>query len=180
VPTNAVPAKKSTFVIVAGATAVAFAERVTELPRVTLVPAVGAVRATVGAVTLTFAIEETAVCPFESVTLAVTANTPAAVGVQVAENGAPREVPTTVVATRNSTLATVAVPTVVAVAVNVVVVPRATLEPLVGAVSTAARLPGAAATLTLMAGDVTAVPFESVTRAVRTTVPAAAGVQLTL
>ena len=69
---------------------------------------------------------------------------------------------------------------VVAVAVKFVVVPSAIVAPFVGAVSTAANVPGAAATFTLTAPDVTSVPFESVTRAVKAAVPAAAGVQLTL
>ena len=179
VPRNAAPAKKSTLETVPLA-ALAVALRGTWVPSVTVVPAVGVVRATLGPVTETLTMLEVAEAPVESVTLAVSAVMPAAVGVQVVENGGVSTVPTTEDPTRKSTFVTVAVPAVVRVAVKIVVVPSAIGAPFVGAASTAANVPGAAATFTLTAPDVTIVPFESVTRAVKAAVPAAAGVQLTL
>jgi hypothetical protein len=82
---------------------------------------------------------------------------------------------------RNSTRATVALPATDAVAftVSVVLVPSATVEPEVGDVTVADRLPGAAATFAFTTDEVTTVPAESVTFAVSATVPDAAGVQLT-
>jgi hypothetical protein len=68
---------------VAGATALAVAETVVAVPRATVEPATGAVNATLGAVILTFTITEVALAPLESVTFAVNAVTPAAVGTQL-------------------------------------------------------------------------------------------------
>ena len=82
-PTSVAPAKKSTFVTVAGPVALAVAERATGLPNTTAVPAVGDVSATEGPVTLTFAINEVAVAANESVTRAVSETLPVAVGVQL-------------------------------------------------------------------------------------------------
>ena len=82
-PTRAVPAKKSTLVIVAGATGVAVAVSAVIAPRVTPAPAVGLVRTTLGAVTFTLTTEEVTAVPFESVTRAVRAVIPEAVGVQL-------------------------------------------------------------------------------------------------
>ena len=87
-PTSVVPTKKSTFVTVAGVTAVAFAVTKKAAPKVTPAVEVGAESATVGAVTMTFAIADVTVVPFESVTRAVSAVTPATVGVHVVANGA--------------------------------------------------------------------------------------------
>ena len=148
-------------------------------PTATEVLAAGAVSATVGAVTLTLATDEVAIEPFESVTRALTAKIPLVVGVQLAVYGAVNAVPTTVEATRKSTRATVALPAAVAVAENTGLVPSAIVAAFAGAVSVTASAPGAEATLTLTAAEVTTVPMESVARAVRATVPEAAGVQLT-
>ena len=82
VPRNAAPAKKSTLETVPLA-AVATALRDVAVPRITPAPAVGAVSATVGAVTLTLTMVDVIVVPFESVTFAVRAVIPEAVGVQL-------------------------------------------------------------------------------------------------
>ena len=67
----------------------------------------------------------------------------------------------------------------VAVAVRVTLPPRVTTEPFKGAVSEMVG-EAAAATFTLTIEEVTAVPLESVTRAVSDATPAAVGVQETL
>ena len=85
VPTSVAPAKKSTFVTVAGATELAVAVRATATPKVTPAPDVGAVSATLGTVTVTFTLADVTVVPLESVTRAVSAVTPEAVGVHVVE-----------------------------------------------------------------------------------------------
>ena len=82
VPTSVAPAKKSTLEIVPLA-AVATALRETADPSVAPEPPAGAVSATVGAVTLTLTVEEVTIVPLESVTLAVSAVIPEAVGVQL-------------------------------------------------------------------------------------------------
>lgn len=79
------PARNSTFVILAGNTGVAVAASATTDPAVTVEPVVGLVRTTLGAVTLTLIIGDVAVRPLESVTLAVSATIPDAVGVQDTE-----------------------------------------------------------------------------------------------
>lgn len=174
------PEKNSTFDIVAGATGVAVAVSTVLDPKTMVLEAAGAVRATVGPVTLTLLVGEVDVAPFESVTRAVRATIPVVVGVHEVEYGEVKAVPTTVVPAKKSTRATVALPAAVAVAVNVAVVPSATDAPLEGDVRVAESVPTAADTFTLTGAEVTIVPFESVTRAVKTTVPALAGVQLTL
>jgi hypothetical protein len=83
VPTSVAPAKNSTLLTVAGETATAVADRVVDVPTTNEAPATGAVIATDGAVILTFTITEVALAPLESVTLAVSAVTPAAVGTQL-------------------------------------------------------------------------------------------------
>ena len=175
VPTSVAPAKKSTFVTVAEPTALAVAVSATGDPRVAPEPAVGAVSATLGAVTLTFAITDVIDTPFESVTRAVSAVIPAAVGVQFTVKGVVNAVPILVVPARKSTRLTMAPPLATAVAVSAVVVPSATDVPLVGTVM--ATVGAAAATVTLEAEEVAVVPFESVIFVVRETTPVAVGVQ---
>ena len=86
VPTSVAPAKKSTFVIVPEVPGVALADNVVATPMATVDPATGAVRATVGAEgTMTLTTAEVAVAPAESVTRAVSAVTPEAVGVHVTD-----------------------------------------------------------------------------------------------
>jgi hypothetical protein len=75
---------------------------------------------------------------------------------------------------KNSTLATVAVPTADALAVTVVAVPTVRDVPEVGAVIAT----DGAVTLTLTIGDVAVAPAESVTRAVMGNTPAADGVHV--
>ncbi len=84
--------------------------------------------------------------------------------------------PTIVVPTRNWTCATVAPAPGAAVAVRVTLLPAVTTEPIDGAVR---DIVGAAAatTLTFTVDEATAVPLESVTRAVSDVIPAAVGVQ---
>ena len=79
------------------------------------------------------------------------------------------------VPTRNWTCATVAPAPGAAVAERVTLLPTVTTEPINGAVS---DIVGAAAatTFTLTVDEVTAVPLESVTRAVSAEIPAAVGV----
>ena len=175
VPTSVAPAKKSTLVTVAAPTALAVAVSVTGVPRVAPEPAAGAVSAMLGAVTLTFTITDVIETPFESVTRAVRAVMPAAVGVQFTVKGADNAVPILVVPARKSTRLTMAPPLATAVAVSAVVVPSATDVPLVGTVM--ATVGAAAATVTLEAAEVAVVPFESVIFAVRETPPVAVGVQ---
>jgi hypothetical protein len=139
---------------------------------------VGAVSATLGTVTVTFTLADVTVVPLESVTRAVSAVTPATVGVHVVENGAVNDVPTMVAPTRKSTRVTVAPPLAVAVAVSEGVVPRATEAPLAWLVS--AIVGTEVATVTLTAVDVAVAVLLSVTRAVRETEPVAVGVQLTV
>jgi hypothetical protein len=78
-------AKKSTFDTVAGETAAAVAVMVVAVLTTNVDPAVGAVSATEGAVTVTFTVAEVTLVPFESVTRVVSAKTPAADGVQLTE-----------------------------------------------------------------------------------------------
>jgi hypothetical protein len=172
---SVVPTKNSTFVTVAGATGVEVAVSATATPSVTPEPAVGLVMATLGAVTFTFTTEEVTAVPFVSVTLAVRAMMPAAVGIQLTEKGAARAVPTTVVPARKSTRATVAPPAAVALAVRVLATPRGRFVPLAGSVTeTVGTL---VATVTLTADDAITAELESVTRAVSETRPAVVGVQ---
>ena len=84
--------------------------------------------------------------------------------------------PTTVVPERKSTRVTVVPLLATAVALNVAAVPSVNDAPLVGAVRETVGTP-AAATVTLTIDEATAVPFESVTRAVSDVIPAAVGVQ---
>ena len=85
----------------------------------------------------------------------------------------------TEVPTRNWTCATVAPVPGAAVAVRVTLLPAVTTAPVEGAVS---EIVGAAVatTFTLTIDEVTAVPLESVTRAVSDAIPAAVGVHATL
>ena len=83
VPTRVVPEKNSTFARVAAPTELAVAVSVTGAFTVTADPAVGAVKVTLGAVTLTLTIADVTVVPLESVTLAVSEVIPDAEGVQV-------------------------------------------------------------------------------------------------
>jgi hypothetical protein len=186
VPRRVVPAKKSTLVTVAGATGVAVAVRDVETPRVTTAPESGFERATVGAllVTVTLTMPEVATTPLESVTRAVSAAAPVALGTQVAVAAKLETadvgmwVATTAPPTRKSTRLTVAPPVVVAVAARVWVVLSPTDAPLAGLVI---EIEGReAATVTLTTEDVTAPELESVTRAVKAKLPAAVGVQFTL
>jgi hypothetical protein len=78
-----VPARKSTRVTLAAPTALAVAVMVVGAEISTLVLGVGEVIATLGAVTVTFTLDEVTTVPFESVTLAVRAVMPATVGVQL-------------------------------------------------------------------------------------------------
>ena len=84
--------------------------------------------------------------------------------------------PTIVVPMRNWTCATVAPAPGAAVAVRVTLLPAVTTAPVNGAVSEIVGT-AAATTLTLTVDEVTAVPLESVTRAVSVVIPAAVGVQ---
>ena len=177
---SVVPEKNSTFDTVAGETAEADAVIAVLEPKTTALPEAGAVKVTDGPVTLTLLTGEVEVAPPESVTRALSATMPVLVGVQATEYGELSAVPTTVVPAKKSTRATVALPAAVAVAVSVAVVPSATVAPLEGVVRLADKDPAAADTFTLMGAEVTIVPLESVTRAVRIEVPATAGVQLTL
>ena len=88
-------------------------------------------------------------------------------------------VPTIVVPTRNWTCATVAPAPGAAFAVRVTLLPAVTTAPVNGAVSEIVGA-AAAATFTFTIDEVTAVPLESVTRAVSDEIPAAVGVQATL
>lgn len=176
VPTSAVPAKKSTFEIVAGETAVAVAVSPTLVPTTTAAPEVGAEMAIVGPVTFTLTAVEVATVPLVSVTRAVSALMPVALGDQVTEYGDVKAVPTIVVPARKSTRLTTAPPEADAVAVSEVLAPRATVVPFVGAVS--ATVGTEVATVTATAEEVAAAPLLSVTRAVSETAPAVMGVQL--
>jgi hypothetical protein len=159
--------------------ALAVAVRATATPNVAPAPAVGAVSATTGAaVTVTLIVADVTVVPFESVTRAVSAVTPEAVGVHVVEWGAVSEDPTTVEPTRKSTRVTVTPAAAVAVAVSVGDVPRATEAPFTWLVRTIVGTE--VATVTLTADEVVAAVLLSVTRAVSDTAPLAVGVQLTV
>ena len=85
--------------------------------------------------------------------------------------------PTTVVPERKSTRVTVVPLLAAAVALNVAAVPSVSDAPLVGAVRETVGTP-AAATVTLTAEDVMAVPLESVTRAVSAKLPAEEGIHV--
>jgi hypothetical protein len=144
---------------------------------VTTAPESGVVSVTVGAAaapTVTLTAEDVTEAVFESVTRAVTETVPAAVGVQLTEYGAVFAVPTRVVPTKKSTLATVAGATEAAEAESATATPAVGVAPAEGAVSTT----DGAVTLTLTIKEVTAVPFESVTRAVRAFMPAVVGVHV--
>lgn len=169
------PAKNSTLATVAGATGVAVALSDTTVPEVTDAPALGAVSATVGAVTLTLTIADVTVVPAESVTRAVRAKIPDVAGDQVTVNGALNAVPMEVVPARKSTRLTDNPPVAAAAAVMVALVPSGILVPFDGLVID--TVGSAAATVTLAADDVAVLPFESVTRAVREKVPVVVGVQ---
>ncbi len=169
------PEKKSTLLTDAGATGVAVAARVRGEPKVALVPVDGDVSATDGAVTFTLTMLEVAVAPLESVTRAVIAKIPDAVGGQLIEYGAAKAVPIEVAPARKSTRPTVAPPLPDALAVIVAMVPKGIPVPLVGLVIE--TVGSAAATVTFTGEDVTIVPFESVTRAVRGKLPVVAGIQ---
>jgi hypothetical protein len=82
---------------------------------------------------------------------------------------------TIVVPTRNWTCATVAPAPGAAVAVRVTLLPAVTTAPINGAVSDIVGAAGET-TFTLTVDEVTAVPLESVTRAVSDVIPAAVGV----
>ena len=85
-PTTVVPERKSTRVTVVPLLAAAVALNVAAVPSVNDAPLVGAVRETVGtpaAATVTLTAEEVMVAPLESVTRAVSAAAPVAVGVQL-------------------------------------------------------------------------------------------------
>jgi hypothetical protein len=122
------------------------------------------VRLTAVAVTLTFTAVDVTTVPLVSVTFAVNAVTPDAVGVQLTVYGDVSAVPMTVVPARKSTRLTVAPLPAAAVAVSVLLVPSAMTAPLDGAdrLTVGTEL----ATVTATADDVTAAPLESVTRAV--------------
>ena len=122
-------------------------------------------------------VEVTAV-PFESVTRAVSAVMPVAVGVQLIVYGAESTVPMTVVPERKSTRLTTAPPLADALAVTVAEVPRGIEAPFVGVVI--ATVGTEVATVTATAVEVIAALLESVTRAVSETLPVAVGVQLTV
>ena len=85
------------------AAALALAEIVTGEFTARLAPLAGLVSAMVGPVTVTLTATEVAVEPFESVTFAVNATTPVAVGVQLKLYGGLKTVPTVVVPARKST-----------------------------------------------------------------------------
>ena len=173
--------KNATLATVAGALALAEAESVTVALPVRLALAAGAVIETDSpeAATVTLTAVEVTTAPFESVTRAVSEAAPVAVGVHVTELLDPEAgvltVFTRVVPAKNSTLASVAAPTELAVAVSVTGVFTVTVDPAVGAVSATLG----AVTLTLTIVDVTTVPLESVTLAVSAVIPEADGVQLT-
>src|SRR5207249_463334 len=82
-PTRVAPAKNSICEMVARPTALKLAVSVTGLPTLTVEPAVGAISATVGAVTLTLTIDDVTALWFESVTFAVSEMIPDAPGVQL-------------------------------------------------------------------------------------------------
>lgn len=170
--------KKSTRETVAGDVAKAAAVSETAEPITTVEPAEGEVTEIVGAVTFTFTALEVTTAPVESVTRAVRATTPEADGDQVMEYGAVKVVPMTAVPARNSTRVTVAAPGAVAVAVRLTEVPSATELPVVGAVRV---MVGAddTGTTTFTTDEVTVVPLESVTRAVRAKTPDAEGDHVT-
>lgn len=174
VPTNVDPAKNSTFVTVAGETTVVLAVSVTADPEVTVVPAVGAESATLGPVTFTLTMVDVDVAPFVSVARADNAKIPVLVGVQLNELAGGSAVPTTVVPARKSIRLTVAPPLPVADATRFTDVPSATAVPFVGLVIDTVGT--AAATVTVAADEVTELPFESVTRAVRENEPVDVGV----
>jgi hypothetical protein len=117
---------------------------------------------------------EVVVAPLESITLAESGTDPAAVGIQLNEYGAVVAVPTSVPLARNSTRAIVAGAVVLAVAVIGTATPTVATDAAAGLVSTTIG----ATTITLMAGEVATVPFESVTRADNPTMPAAVGVHV--
>ena len=178
------PAKKSTRVTVAGATAIAVAARATGTPIVTVAPAPGAVRATLGAVTetLTFTTVEVTTVPSVSVTLAVNALIPVALGVQLKVYSEPevgvRAVPMIVVPARKSTRLTAAPPLAVADALIVVGEPSAMDAPFVGAVIAIAVRE--LATVTLAVFEVVVTPPLTVTLAEMRKEPVEVGVQLTV
>jgi hypothetical protein len=148
------------------------------VPTVPVAPVVGAVRATVGPTTLTLTVADVTAVPFESVTRAERVVMPVVAGVQLTEYGAVSAVPTMVEPARKSTFETVAPPVALAVAVNVVAAPSAILAPATGAASDTVGT--GEETVTLTAVEVTAMPFESTTRAVNETAPAGVAVQDTV
>ena len=85
VPTTVVPERKSTRATVVPLLATAVALTVAAVPSVSDEPLVGAVSETVGtpAATVTLTVEEVMAAPLESVTRAVSAAAPVAVGVQL-------------------------------------------------------------------------------------------------
>lgn len=136
VPTSVVPTRKSTFVTVAGLTAVALAVSATVEPTGAPAPVSGLVIVTEGTVTFTPTAVEVAVIPDASVARAVRLTTPAVEGIQVKSYGAANTLPTTVDPARKSTrLTTLAVPALgVAVELKVRLDPKPCEAPAVGAV----------------------------------------------
>lgn len=133
----------------------------------------------VGVTAVTVTTDEVTLVLLESKRRAVIEKLPAEVGTHVTENGAAVTVPTIVVPTRNWTWAIVVPATGVAEAVRTTLLPTFTIEPLLGAVMEIVGV-AAAATVILTDAELTALPLESVTRAVRVVTPVAVGVQLTL
>lgn len=138
---------------------------------------VRAIEVAVLAVTVTIA--EVVEALFESITRAVILKFPALPGTHVTEYGAVVSVPTIVVPARNCTCAIAAPAPGVAVADRVTFEPIVTTAPAAGPVTLTVGAAGEA-TDTATTEEVEVAPFESVTRAVSETEPAAAGVQLTV
>ena len=130
------------------------------------------------AAAVTFTAAEVTTAPFESVTRAIKATAPAALGVQLTVEVTPETglltVPTSVAPAKKSTLEIVPV-AAVATALRETADPSVTPEPPAGAVSATVG----AVTLTLTVEEVMVVPLESVTLAVSAVMPEADGVQLT-
>jgi hypothetical protein len=170
VPMTAEPAKKSTFEIPVPPECEPVAESVIAVPTLAVDPAAGAVSETVGPATVTLTTDDVAVVPFESVARAVSAVTPAVVGVQENEYGDVKAVPTTVPPARKSTFVMLGPPATEAVAVNVVAAPSESVAPPLGAVSETEGVTLTTETVTVVAFAAVA-PFESVTRLESVNVP---------
>lgn len=163
-------------------TAVALAVTVVAAPTTTFEFAAGAVIATAGfcetaAAETTMLLEaEVAVAVFESVTLAVIANVPFVVGVQLAvtvEEDGDVTVASNVLPEKNSTFEIVAAEVSVTVALRVVVAPTV---PVAGIDS----VTDGPVTVTLTTEEVVVAPAESVALAERETTPVADGAQLSV